>query len=416
MLTLLASAGLCAAPLPPADALPENDGLPDVLTRLDGQRVATAADWEKLRKPELKALFQHHMYGVLPPRPTIAATVDREDATLFAGRATLREISLRYGGPGFAPIHLLLVTPNRRSGPAPVVLGLNFCGNHTVLNDRNVALPDRWMPDFCEGCTNHAATDAGRGSAAGGWDIETSIGRGYAIATFYTGDIEPDGAGAPGGLRGRYPTPEQAAKGPQAWGTIAAWAWGLHRAVDYLHTDPIIDTNRIAVFGHSRNGKTVLLAGALDERIDLVLCHQAGCGGSAPSRGKVGESVKQINDRFPHWFAEAFRAFNDAPQRLPFDQHALIALCAPRPVLLSNAEEDSWANPDGQFEMLRAADPVYRLLGVQGLGETLRPPTGRLLDSRLGYFIRPGKHSTTALDWKAFLDFADHHFKRPRGK
>ena len=409
----LAAAGLYGAvSFPPANQLPEIPGLPDVLVRQDGTRVRTAAEWERLRKPELKALVQHYMYGELPPAPALSARVDREDPTLFGGRATLREISLRYGGPEFRPIHLMLVTPNKRSGSVPVVLGLNFCGNHTVLADPAVALPDRWMPDFCKGCTNHVATEAGRGSDAEGWAIETAIGRGYAVGTFYTGDVDPDGAGAPGGIRGRYPTPEKAATGPQAWGTVAAWAWGLHRAVDYLQTDPVIDTHRIAVFGHSRNGKAVLLAGALDDRIGLMLCHQAGCGGSAPSRGRIGESVKQINDRFPHWFADAFKDFNESPQRLPFDQHALVALCAPRPVLLSNATEDSWANPEGQFEVLRAADPVYRLLGVEGLGAAELPPVGKLLDSRLGYFIRLGRHSTTAVDWAAFLDFADRHFRR----
>jgi len=208
--------------------------------------------------------------------------------------------------------------------------------------------------------------------------------------------------------------PERYERGEYDWSTIATWAWGFQRAVDFLLTDPAVDPARLAVFGHSRNGKTALLAGAFDERIGLVLCHQAGCGGSAPSRGKVGESVKQINDRFPHWFNAAFKQFNDAPERLPFDQHQLIALCAPRPVLLSNAVEDEWANPSGQFEMLVAATPVYRLLGVPGLEAAQMPEPGRLVASRLGYFIRPGKHSTTSEDWKAFLDFCDAQWGKPR--
>jgi hypothetical protein len=188
----------------------------------------------------------------------------------------------------------------------------------------------------------------------------------------------------------------------------------LHRAVDYLHADRDIDTNRIAVFGHSRNGKTALLAAAFDDRIDLAIPHQAGCGGTAPSRGTVGESVKQINDRFPHWFDGEFKKFNQEPAKLPFDQHCLIALVAPRPVLLSNATEDTWANPAGQFEMLQAAEPVYRLLGAGGLEATEIPAPGTLVNGKLGYFIRPGKHSTTPQDWKIFLDFADRHFGRTR--
>jgi len=108
-----------------------------------------------------------------------------------------------------------------------------------------------------------------------------------------------------------------------------------------------------------------LLAAAFDERFALAIPLQAGCGGTAPSRGKVGESVKVINDHFPHWFNAEFKRFNDQPEKLPFDQHCLIALCAPRPVLLANATEDTWANPEGQFQMLQAADSVYRILGAK---------------------------------------------------
>jgi hypothetical protein len=184
--------------------------------------------------------------------------------------------------------------------------------------------------------------------------------------------------------------------------------------VDYLVTDPDVDPKRIAVVGHSRNGKTALLAAAFDERIALAIPHQAGCGGTAPSRGTIGESVKQINDRFPHWFNAEFKKFNDQPDKLPFDQHCLVALMAPRPVLLSNAQEDQWANPAGQFEVLLAAEPVYRLLKAGGLDAKQMPPLGKLVDSKLGYFIRPGKHSMTREDWLVFLDFADRHLGKRR--
>src|SRR5206468_4123017 len=186
--------------------------------------------------------------------------------------------------------------------------------------------------------------------------------------------------------------------------TIALWAWGIHRAVDYLVQNPDLDKHRIAVVGHSRLGKTALVAAAFDERIALAIPLQAGCGGSAPSRGKVGESVKQINDRFPHWFNAAFKTFNDRPERLPFDQNGLVALVAPRAVLFSNATEDTWANPEGQFAVLKAAAPVYRLLGAGGLETDHMPETGKLSAGTLGYAIRPGKHSMTREDWAFFLD------------
>jgi hypothetical protein len=148
-----------------------------------------------------------------------------------------------------------------------------------------------------------------------------------------------------------------------------------------------VDARRIAALGHSRNGKAALLAAAFDERIALPFPHQAGCGGSAPSRGKVGESVKAINSNFPHWFNAQSKQFNDAPERLPFDQNCLVALCAPRPVLFSAAEGDQWANPAGQFEVLQAADPVCRFLGVEGLAAKPMPLSRELVASRLGYFI-----------------------------
>jgi hypothetical protein len=175
--------------------------------------------------------------------------------------------------------------------------------------------------------------------------------------------------------------------------------------------DSEVDRDRIAVVGHSRNGKTALLAAALDERIAMAFPHQAGCGGTAPSRSNVGESVKAINTRFPHWFNAWFKEFNDAPERLPIDQHCLIALCAPRPVLISAAQEDQWSNPAGQFEMARAASPVYELLGSRGLSATVQPPLGTLVSSPLGYYIREGRHSMTADDWRVFLDFADRQWK-----
>jgi hypothetical protein len=434
-LTLSAAAHSAAGVFPPPSELPLRPDLPDPRVARDGKAVTSAREWNTQRRPELKALFQHYMYGHLPPPPRrVRAEMLLVDSHYLDGQATLKQVVLSYGPPEAPRLNLLLVVPNQRRQPAPVILGVNFCGNHAVISDPRIVLPSVWMPNHCPGCTNHAATAAGRGQDAKGWDLVQAVSRGYAVATFYHGDLDPDDANATtgiralarrGGLRGwlrddrRGPVcpacPDLYATGAYDWSTISAWAWGFHRAVDYLVTERSLDRRRIAVFGHSRNGKTALLAGAFDERIGLVLCHQAGCGGSAPSRGKIGESVKQINDRFPHWFNAAFKEFNEQPERLPFDQHALIALCAPRPVLLSNATEDTWANPAGQFEMLQAADSVYRLLGVPGLGTAKMPAPGELVPSRLGYFLRSGKHSTTTEDWRAFLDFADAQWGPPGG-
>lgn len=332
----------------------------------------------------------------------------------FGGEATLKEVAVTFGPPELPPIHLMLIIPNRRAGPAPVVLSMNYFGNHTLVRDPAVRLSTNWMPERGEGVVNNRATEAGRSTWADLWRIAYLIERGYAVATFYNGDLDPDRPDERG-IQTHFHSPD-----PQdAPGTIAAWAWGLSRAVDYLVTEAEVDRERIVVTGHSRLGKAALLATAFDERIALAIPHQAGCGGSAPSPasgrspGKPAETVKQINDAFPHWFNARFKEFNNHPDRLPFDQHCLVALCAPRPVLFTNGREDTWINPEGQFEVLRAAAPVYRLLGVDDFAATNLPPDDQLIDSRLGYFLRPGGHSLRPGDWKAFLDFADKHLGSP---
>jgi hypothetical protein len=401
------------AAFPAADQLPARPELPDPLVRLDGRRVATRAQWEKDRRPELKELIQHHMYGYLPPPVAVTATLERSDSMALGGKATLRELTLSFGPPETPPIHLLLVIPNRIHGPAPVIVGMNFAGNHTVIADPAVRLPTVWMPARQPGVKDNRATDAGRGTEVSTWALEQSIDRGCAVATFYCGDVDPDRADRRDGIQPYIAKLGITHPGPDDWGTVAAWAWGVQRAVDYLVTVPELDKTRVAVFGHSRLGKAAILAAAFDDRIALAIPHQAGCGGTAPSRSHnpKAETIKQINTNFPHWFAETFKQFNDQPDRLPFDQNCLIALCAPRSVLISAATEDQHANPAGQFDVAKAADPVYRLLGAGGLDADRMPPAGTLVNSRLGYYLRPGKHSTTPDDWKVFLDYADSQFR-----
>jgi len=397
---------LVHADLPPVPELAANAELPDPLVMLDGTRITTKKAWVEKRRPELKELFQHYMYGYAPPAPKkMDFKVERVDPKALNGKATLKEVTISFGPPGTPKIHLLLVIPNKRTGPAPVFVGMNVRGNHTVLNDDKIALPTAWVGNG-KGVKNNRATDAGRGTEVDVWNIEQTIDQGYAVATLYCGDVDPDRADVREGIQPHL-RKEGDKPGPSDWGTIAAWAWGIQRVIDYLATDSDIDMARIIVVGHSRLGKTALLAAAFDERVALAIPLQAGCGGTAPSRGKIGESVKQINDRFPHWFNGAFKEFNEKPERLPFDQHCLVALMAPRPVLFGNAVEDSWANPAGQFDVLKAAAPVYKLLGAGGLDAKQMPEPGVLVSSTLGYYIRAGKHSMRAEDWRMFVEFAN---------
>ena len=412
-------------PFPEPDKLAAHADLPDPLVTMLGAPVKTREDWVKDRAPELRRLFQHYMYGQKPARPaTFDAKIVREDKAALSGKATLREIDVQTTGPELH-IQLLLVIPNKRTAPAPVFLGVNFNGNHTLLADPAIRLPESWVPAAKKDAgADHKASDADRGKETAMWAIEQTIDRGYAFAGFYNGDVVPDDAALAKTRMAEFPR-SAGTTDDDAGATIMCWAWGFSRMIDYLVTDADIDARRIALVGHSRNGKTALLAAAMDERVAMVIPTQAGCGGTAPNRlppalqnppdGKlVHETVKRINTAFPHWFCGNFKAFNDATDKLPFDQHCLIALCAPRPVLLSNATDDQWANPAGQFEMLRAANPVYTLLAGDGLGAEKMPEVGVLLASRLGYYLRPGKHSMTGEDWKVWLDYADQWLKPGR--
>lgn len=404
---------------PPAEQLPSVK-LPDPLVFFSGKKVEAPEQWRQERRLELQRLFQHYMYGYLPPKPDeVAYETAMEKAKIkepgeqsLSYAAEFHLVTIHFKKPALThQLHVLLILPENHQGPVPVFVGMNFCGNYALTSLPSVPLPASWVYPSCAGVEKERATEKGRGSQADVWNVDLILSRGYGLAAFYSGDLDPDTKEFTDGIEPAFYKPGQTTPASNDAGAIATWAWGYQRVVDYLVTRDDIDHARIAAVGHSRNGKTTLLAAAMDERIALAIPHQAGCGGTAPSRGTVGESVLRINTAFPHWFCDNFTLFNADTSRLPFDQHCLVALCAPRPVLFSNAQEDQWANPDGQFDVLKAATPVYKFLGADGLAAEAPAEPGKLIASRLGYYIRPGKHSMNRDDWKVFLDFADEHLR-----
>lgn len=396
--------------LPAATTLPVHAELPVALATMEGDEVSTVEAWKDTRKPEIERLFAHYMYGYMPPSPAdIRFKIDAIDENYLDGMAIKKQVTITFG-PANTSFHLLLVIPKDNPDPAPVFLGPNFHGNHAVLPDEDIPLSDIWQPERGEGVVDNKATEASRGTSASRWSIDEVIARGYASATFYHGDLDPDYDNFEDGIHAAMRLEDGSTRDENSWGSLAAWAYGIHRAVDYLVTDPDIDPDRIAVMGHSRNGKAALWAGATDERIALVVSNQSGCGGAALSRRKTGETVQAINDRFPHWFNEAFRHFNDNEDQLPIDQHLLISLMAPRPVLVASAEDDKWADPEGEFLALVGAEPVYKLHGKAGLIVDEMPDLNQLVGAELGYHIRPGGHGVGSQDWGVFMDFADQFF------
>ena len=388
--------------------------LPDPLVMEAGERVQDAEAWMSQRRPEILRLFETQVYGRAPEPCEIQHTLVSSDPEAIGGKGLRREIDITFGKENDAKtMRLLIFTPTNRPN-APVFLGLNFQGNHTVDSDPGISLTKNWVRNR-GGIKDNRATDSTRGSASGRWPIESILDRGYAVATIYYGDIDPDfDDGFKNGIHGQFQSEMTSIPKGERWGSIAAWAYGLSRAVDYLEQDDLIDANRVAVIGHSRLGKTSLWAGATDPRFKLVISNNSGCGGAALSRRAFGETVGRINTSFPHWFCDNYLQYNENEDACPVDQHQLLALIAPRAVYVASATEDRWADPHGEYLSCFHADPVFRLLGTKGLGgdapaETMPSPETPLKTGAIGYHLRTGKHDVTHYDWTQYLDFADRH-------
>lgn len=389
--------------------------LPDPLVFADGSRVANPAQWPK-RRQELIHLFTEQMYGRMPERPaSMRYRVVSIDHHALAGKATREQIAVllrgREDGPRF---DLLVYVPNRVKRP-PVILGLNFWGNETIHADPGIRISDRWVesshnPFVDLSCVkNNRATDACRGIDAKRWPVEKILDAGYALATAYRGDLDPDRRdGYDESIRSAFP---DLARGGNNFSTIAAWAWGMSRALDYLEGDRLVDGRRVVAFGWSRLGKAAIWAGATDSRFAAVISNESGAGGAKIFHDVHGETVQLLNDRFPYWYCTNFKQYNGRDAELPFDQDEVLALIAPRPLYIASAIEDANADPQGEFLGAVAVTPVYRFLGSTGLPTEEWPKVNQPILGRVSYHVRSGAHSVTDFDWEQYLRFCDKYVK-----
>jgi hypothetical protein len=385
--------------------------LPDPLALPEGARVPDPGTWMKKRRPEILRLFEDQVYGRVPAgRSTVTFRELSRDDRALGGRAVRKETAVRVAAPrGSLEITVLLYLPANRAGQVPAFLGMNFHGNHTVHPDPGIGITKNWVRNSRRfGIRGNLAGDASRGVRSGRWPVERIVERGYALATAYYGDADPDfDDGFHNGAHPLFYEHGRLRPGPGEWGSIAAWSWGLSRILEYLLTEKGIDGSRVIVMGHSRLGKAALWAGAVDTRFAAVISNNSGHMGAALSRRRYGETVALINKAYPHWFCENFTQYNEREDDMPVDQHMLLALIAPRPVYVAGASGDAWSDPEGEFLAAFHAGPVYRLFGFAGLPGPAMPDTEKPLGGRIGYHLRTGRHDVTAYDWERFMDWAD---------
>ena len=379
----------------------------------DGEAVSTPEAWRVAARPRWLGLLESTEYGrLLPAVPVTAEEIERGPGPDGSTRIQAR---LRLGvGPDSPATEVLVYLPSPSRGDKPerlpTFLHLNFGGNHAESTDPAVRIPSGWVPNGKDtGVDDNHAKVSSRGTLASRWPVKLLHDRGYATATAYCGDVFPDHAD--GRKASALPSlgyavgDERMVSGDEP-GAISTWAWQLSRILDWLVTLPEIDPTRVIVVGHSRLGKTALWAGAGDERFAMVVSNESGCGGAALERRNYGETVKRITTSFPHWFAPTFATYADRETELPIDQHVVLAMTAPRPLYVSSAVEDRWADPRGEFLAAVAAGPVWELFGKVGLGTATDPVVDTAIGSSIGYHVRSGPHDITAIDWGHFADFA----------
>lgn len=356
--------------------------LPDALTTLAGTKVTTPESWLKVRREEILDMFRENVFGRIPETPYLKSfKVVNKDEKALNGAATLKEVDITITAEGKELIiHLTLFTPNSVKKPVPAFL---------LIDNRGPA-----------------NTDPTRKVKSEFWPVEEAIARGYGMAVFSNSDVDPDNfddfKNGIHALLDKYPRPDD------AWGTLAAWAWGASRCLDYLVTDKDIAADKVAVVGHSRGGKTALWAGAEDTRFAMVISNESGCGGAALSRRRFGETVGRINIAFPHWFCSNYKKYSNNEDALPVDMHMLLALSAPRALYVDCASEDLWGDPLGSYLALYNAVPVYKLLRINSdIPETMPPLNKQLISGKVAFHIRDGAHNMLLKDWNWFMDFAD---------
>jgi hypothetical protein len=360
--------------------------LPKLLVTESGQTLSTTNQWENIRRPEILKLFEDHVFGQVPKDfDDIRFKIKNKDKKAMNGKATLKEVAITVTrNKKSVTMNLLMFTPNKVKKPVPMFLVINHRGIKTM--------------------------DVARQNKDGFWPAEEVIEAGYGISGFDVIDVSPDDkvTFTEGILDQLYPEQLEMDNGMRGLG---AWGWGASRAVDYFEKDKSVDATKIISVGHSRGGKSSLWFGAQDERVAITISNESGNSGAALSRRNFGETIERITTNFPYWFCANYQKYAGNENKLPVDQHMLMALIAPRAVYVASAAEDLWADPKGQYLGLKESQPVFNLYGIKtNLPPEMPDVNEQIIRPHMGFHNREGKHNMTPYDWQQFIRFADAYF------
>lgn len=387
--------------------------IPDPLTSFAGEKISTSDDWIEKRRPELFEFFENKVYGKVPGELDSASfKLLEENENALNGKARRKQVEVTLIKNEKSIRFTILMYLPKNSSAVPIFLGYNFFGNHSINTDTNVIISDAWaMNSEALNVNEHRLTEASRGQRASRWAIDKILDDGFGLATIYYGEIDPDKNDLMDGLQQLFYKKGQEKPASNEWGSIAAWAFGYSRALDYFEQDNDIDASKVLVFGHSRLGKAALWAGASDKRFAGVISNDSGCGGAALSKRRFGETINVINTSFPHWFCKNFKNYNNNEEALPVDQHQLLALIAPRSLYVASAKEDEWADPKGEFLSAQLASPAYALFNKEGINTMEMPEVHSPVHKSVAYHIREGKHDVTDYDWEQYIKWASEFLK-----